>query len=126
MGVQPARGPKPNQSGWLLQYPSPSAETRAPRSRLDPTPPVPGGQKLGCEGSSDSAGSGSAVTSLILGVVGVFIPVILSVLAIIFGGVGINNANSRGASGKGMAIAGLVLGILGTLGWIGYLGTRGT
>ena len=77
-------------------------------------------------GSSGSPGSGSAVTSLILGIVGVFIPVILSILAIIFGGVGINNANSRGASGKGMAIAGLVLGILGTLGWIGYLGTRGT
>jgi Domain of unknown function (DUF4190) len=77
-------------------------------------------------GSPGSPGSGIAVTSLILGIVGVFIPVILSVLAIIFGGVGINNANSRGASGKGMAIAGLVLGILGTLGWIGYLGSRGT
>jgi hypothetical protein len=54
-----------------------------------------------------------AVAALVLGIVGVFIP-ILGVLALIFGGVGLSKANS-GASGKGMAIAGLVLGIIGTL-----------
>jgi hypothetical protein len=41
--------------------------------------------------------------------------VILSVLAIVFGAVGINRANTRCVPGKGMAIAGPVLGIVGTL-----------
>jgi hypothetical protein len=60
--------------------------------------------------------NGMAVTALVLGIIGAvlfWLPIvgwILAILAIIFGGVGIARAN-RGASGKGMAIAGLVLGI---------------
>jgi hypothetical protein len=54
-----------------------------------------------------------AIASLVLGIVGMFLP-ILGILALIFGGIGISKAN-QGASGKGMAVAGLVLGILGTL-----------
>jgi hypothetical protein len=54
-----------------------------------------------------------ATASLVLGILGFFLP-ILSVLALIFGGIGMSKAN-QGANGRGMAVAGLVLGILGTL-----------
>jgi hypothetical protein len=54
-----------------------------------------------------------ATASLVLGILGLFLP-ILGVLALIFGGIGISKAN-QGATGKGLAIAGLVLGIIGTL-----------
>jgi hypothetical protein len=57
--------------------------------------------------------NGMATASLVLGILGFFLPV-LSVLALIFGGIGISKAN-QGATGKGLAIAGLVLGIAGTL-----------
>jgi hypothetical protein len=54
----------------------------------------------------------------IAGIVGLLIFwIVLSPLAIIFGSIGISKAN-RGASGKGMAVAGLVLGILGVVGYI--------
>lgn len=62
------------------------------------------------------AGSGFAVTSLVLGIIGlVGLIFVFSVPAIIFGGIGLARANNGRASGKGMAIAGLVLGIIGTL-----------
>lgn len=57
--------------------------------------------------------NGMATASLVLGILGMFLP-ILGVLALIFGSIGISKAN-EGAGGKGLAIAGLVLGILGTL-----------
>lgn len=57
--------------------------------------------------------NGMATASLVLGILGIFLP-LLSILALIFGPVGISKAN-QGASGKGLAIAGLVLGIVGTL-----------
>lgn len=57
--------------------------------------------------------NGMATASLVLGILGFFLP-ILSILALIFGGIGISKAN-QGAGGKGLAVAGLVLGIVGTL-----------
>jgi|APDOM4702015023_1054809.scaffolds.fasta_scaffold120506_1 hypothetical protein len=56
-----------------------------------------------------------AIASLVLGLVSIplcflFLP---SLLAVIFGGVGISQCNrDRSYTGKGMAIAGLVLGVL--------------
>ncbi len=64
--------------------------------------------------------NGMATASLVLGILGFFLP-ILSVLALIFGGIGISKAN-QGAAGKGLAIAGLVLGIIGTLVLLAVLG----
>jgi hypothetical protein len=64
--------------------------------------------------------SGFAVTSMVLGIIGIpmvciyFIGIILSILAIIFAGIAISsikNSNNT-LSGKGMAKAGLVLGII--------------
>jgi len=59
--------------------------------------------------------SGLAVASLVCSLVGLFfIPWILSVLGIIFGGVGLAqcNNNPEMTKGKGCAIAGLVIGII--------------
>lgn len=64
------------------------------------------------------ATNGLAVTGLVTGIVGLPLMFacgsggILSILAIIFGALGIKKANA-GATGKGMAKAGLILGIVG-------------
>jgi O-antigen ligase len=55
--------------------------------------------------------NGFGVAALVLGIVGLFI-VFCSILAIIFGAIGISKANKDPRYGKGMAIAGLVLGII--------------
>jgi hypothetical protein len=52
-----------------------------------------------------------AVLSLIP-LIGIFIGLVMGVLAIIFGSVGMSRANALGGAGKGMAVTGLVLGIL--------------
>jgi hypothetical protein len=65
------------------------------------------------EPGGPSGGSGLAVASLVFGIIGIvfcWIPVmnwILAILAIILGAVGV-----RRQTGKGMAIAGLVLGLV--------------
>jgi hypothetical protein len=66
--------------------------------------------------------NGLAVTGLVLGIIGVlfgFIPfigvfmaILLGVLAAIFGGVGLSRSKLPARGGRGMAIAGLVLGII--------------
>ena len=59
--------------------------------------------------------NGLAIASLVCGIIGLLVfGIILGPLAIIFGSVGISRA-SRGASGKGMAIAGLILGVIATV-----------
>lgn len=71
------------------------------------------------------ATNGMAVASLVLGIVGVvtfgFI-VIPSVLAVIFGHLGLSNIKKSGGElgGRGMAIAGLVLGYIGVA-WLLFL-----
>jgi uncharacterized membrane protein YvbJ len=59
--------------------------------------------------------SGLSIAALVLGLLGVW------PLAIIFGGIGISQTKpGRNVSGRGMAIAGLVLGIVVGLIWIGF------
>jgi len=55
--------------------------------------------------------NGLAIASLILGIVGV------SILAIILGHVGLNQIKRNGEQGRGMALAGVILG------YIGFAGT---
>ena len=63
-------------------------------------------------------GNGLAVTALVLGIISIvfpgvpFLDGVLAVLASIFGAVGISAANKRGGVGKGMAVAGLILGLI--------------
>jgi hypothetical protein len=65
-----------------------------------------------------AASNGLAVASLVCGILAVVLffsivfPIILGILAVIFGAIGIGKANA-GAPGKGLAIAGIVCGVLG-------------
>ena len=57
-----------------------------------------------------------AIASLVCGLVGLLIfGFVLGPLAIIFGAVGIGKANKLGGKGKGMAIAGLIIGAVDVL-----------
>lgn len=64
-------------------------------------------------------GNGQAVAALVLGITSIvfcwwgLLTLAQVVLAIIFGGVGLAKANRHGASGKGLALAGMVLGAVG-------------
>jgi hypothetical protein len=62
---------------------------------------------------------GMSIAAMVCGIVGVLIPgsgIILSILAIIFGGIGMGRTSrNTELKGKGMAITGLVLGIVGVL-----------
>jgi hypothetical protein len=78
----------------------------------------------GMYGQPPGKTSGAAITSLILGILGC-IPLITSIGAIIFGLVGISSTRKPGVGGRGLAIAGLVLGIIGILGWTGFGGLLG-
>ncbi|MFE6689095.1 DUF4190 domain-containing protein [Streptomyces sp. NPDC057743] len=68
--------------------------------------------------------NGMGVAALVLGLVGCALGVLIflfwlswlpAVLAVIFGGVGLSQARAGRATNKGMAVAGLVLGIIGVL-----------
>jgi hypothetical protein len=81
---------------------APAAQAPAPA----PAAPAPTGKS-----------NGMAVTGLVLGIIAVLLmwsiwpPIIVGVLAIIFGAVGLNAAKTTGV-GHGMAMAGLILGII--------------
>jgi hypothetical protein len=65
--------------------------------------------------------SGFAIASLVLGIVGILINP-LAILAIIFGGIGMSQTGKDpNLKGKGMAIAGLVLGIIMVAFWIIFI-----
>lgn len=66
-------------------------------------------------------GNGPAVASLVLGLV-LCIPGLTGLLAVIFGIVGIRKTRNPQVGGKGLAIAGLVLGLLNLVGWSGFSG----
>jgi hypothetical protein len=79
-----------------------------------PVPPAGG-----YETSENSAGT----TALITGILGIFVcPIVLSIIAIIFGRKGMTAAEAGRANNAGMAKAGFILGIIGlVLGVIGLL-----
>jgi len=62
---------------------------------------------------------GMSIAAMVCGILCYFVPfvgIVLAILAIIFGGIGLRRTqNNPELKGKGMAIAGLVLGILGLL-----------
>ena len=61
--------------------------------------------------------SGKALASLVLGVM-FCIPLVPSLLATLFGILGLHDTRLRVRSGRGFAIGGLILGILGVAGWL--------
>ena len=68
---------------------------------------------------ASGASNGFCVTSLVLGIIGIpaFCTVVTPILAIIFGIIGYNQASKADvpSSGKGMAIAGIILGVIGCI-----------
>ena len=63
--------------------------------------------------------SGLAIAALVMGIAAFVVFGPLAVLAIIFGAIGISQANKDpNLKGKGMAVAGLVLGIIAVAGWV--------
>lgn len=62
------------------------------------------------------SGNTPAVTSLVLGIL-MCIPAVTSILAIVFAVMGLRKAKDGKTGGKGLAIAGLILGIIGLIGW---------
>ena len=62
---------------------------------------------------------GMSIWSLVLGIISLlFVPFLTGTVAVILGGIAIGRCNRGEASGKGMAVAGLVMGIIGIVGWV--------
>lgn len=108
----------------MSQYGSqPPYPPQSPQSPQPPYggPPSPYGQPGGYPGGNygmppPAAGtSGWAVTSLVLGILSFIIPFLGSLAAIITGAVGIQKTGPGRAGGRGMAIAGLCMGIASVL-----------
>jgi hypothetical protein len=79
--------------------------------------------EAGYGGQPVPRGNPPAVISLVCGILGC-IPILTGLLAVIFGVVGLNKARDPYVSGKGMSIAGLVLGIISLVAW-GGIGAAG-
>jgi hypothetical protein len=98
--------------GWQSQWQQPGSEQGW---RQEPAQPQqPGAQWM----PAAPAASGRATAALVLGLVGlVFCPLICSVLALVFGYQGRREIDASGGqlSGRGSAVAGIVLG------WVGVV-----
>lgn len=68
--------------------------------------------------------NGAAVASLVLGILGC-VPIITGLLAMVLGIIGIRKTRDPAVGGKGLAIAGLILGIISVVGWSACVGLFG-
>jgi hypothetical protein len=87
-------------------------------TQIPPPPAVPpsAGMPSGYGVSEPKRTNGPAIASLVCGVLGC-VPFITSLIAIGLGIIGLKKAKDPQVGGKGLAIAGLILGILGIGGW---------
>ena len=107
--------------GWQSQWQQPGGW----QGQADPAQPAQPADPAGWQQTPDGrwvasapSSSGKATASLVLGLVGlVFCPLVCSVLALVFGYQGRREVDASGGqlSGRGSAIAGIVLG------WIGVV-----
>lgn len=110
---------RPGDASEADQPATPDPAPPPPAAAGPPPPPAPAPQWATPMSAAPAAprSNGMAVAALVLGIVGlmtfwtVWLGAILGILAIVFGIVGMNRAK-QGAPNKGLAIAGLVLGIL--------------
>ena len=113
--------PHPFASGPQQQPfgPGPQPPQQPPVYGYQPPPQAPQGYvPYGYAPVAASATNGLAIASMVLGIVGIFLfcfYAIPSILAVIFGGVALNQIKRDPArtSGRGMAIAGVVTGLVG-------------
>lgn len=61
-----------------------------------------------------SYSNGNAITALVLGILGVTFCFVTAPVAIVFGWLGMRDANRGTSNAKGLSIAGFILGIIGT------------
>ncbi|QJD81463.1 DUF4190 domain-containing protein [Spirosoma rhododendri] len=75
---------------------------------------------------SGSTVSGLAIASLVCGILAFFLlGIVLGILAIIFGGVALSKIRKNPeVSGRGMAVAGMILGIVATVVTVIFLASR--
>ncbi|MGO4597361.1 DUF4190 domain-containing protein [Terrabacter sp. 2RAF25] len=123
----PAAAPPAMSSVWSTPGPSatpstpstPSAYTSSPASPLFPPPPGPGvpvPDAPAYQPTPMPGTNGLAIAALCCGIIGIF--PIAAVVAIVLGAVALNQLKQRIQRGRGMAVAGIVLGVLWLLGWV--------
>lgn len=93
----------------------------APPGPGGPLPPAPGYPPAGYPPPQPPRGNGPAVASLVLGILGC-VPLVTGLLAILFGIIGMRRARHPYTGGKGLAIAGLILGIVSAVFWCSCVG----
>jgi len=83
------------------------------------TAPAPAAAPAPAPVATGTRTSGMAIAALVMGIVGFIFFGPLAILAIIFGAIGIGQTGKDPTlKGKGMAVAGLVLGIIAIAGWV--------
>jgi Domain of unknown function (DUF4190) len=102
----------------MSQYP-PGVPPGYPPPNFPPGMPPGMGQGYSIPGSSRT--SGAAITSLVCGILGC-IPLVTGVVAVITGIVGISATSNPAVKGRGMAIAGLILGLISIGLWLAFGG----
>lgn len=101
-------------------YPQPGYPVPAPQPGYPPYAYGPPGTyaAAGYAGAVPASTNGLAVTSLVLGIAGLFIiPIIGSIAAVIMGHIARRQIRERGEAGDGLATGGLITGYLGAIGW---------
>ena len=96
----------------MSQVPPPPSQ----QPQYSPPQPMPGAPNAGYGPPPAKQTNGPAIGSLVSGVLGC-IPLVAGLLAIILGVIGIRKTRDPNVGGKGMAIAGLILGIVSLLFW---------
>lgn len=89
----------------------------APPPGYGAPPPPPGPYGGYMPPGQPRKSNGAAIGSLVCGVL-FCIPVVTSLAAVILGFVGLRKARDAQVGGKGLAVAGLILGLLGVGGWV--------
>lgn len=103
----------------MSQYPPPPPSNVPPG--MMPPPPLGGGYGMA---PGPQRTSGAAVASLIFGILGC-VPWLTGLTAVILGIVGLKSTKDPRVSGRGMAIAGLILGGISILAWTAYFSLVG-
>ncbi len=117
------QSPQPPQWGAPQPGNPPQAPAFPPQPGYQPQPGYPGAPPGYYQQPYvvAQAGNGIGIAGGVCGIVAVvlcwipfidYLSIVLGALAIIFGALGIRNANAHGGAGKGMAITGVVTGIV--------------
>src|SRR5271156_6556428 len=104
----------------MSQYPPGGTPGYPPPPNYPPGMPPgmpPGFAGQGYSMPASTRTSGAAITSLVCGLLGC-VPFVTGLVAVITGIIGISATGNPAVRGRGMAIAGLILGLLSIGGWL--------